>query len=109
MTALLGGALAAPLLGRENADEEEKEKETVREAMPGRLLHQHEGRIYSAGQQSNGLCGSGGAICRSTGCAGTCPNCACSASDPCPTGQCCRGDGTCGACLAFVSSSGQNG
>jgi hypothetical protein len=29
----------------------------------------------------------------------------CSGSNPCPGGQCCSGDGTCGACLVFISSS----
>lgn len=46
-------------------------------------------------------------------CAGRCgtvaDNCGNSVACTCPTGQCCRGDGTCGACLVFVTSSRSQG
>ena len=83
--------------------------------------------------QQGESCGSDGQVCQADGscacdassCANPTPVCngstcvACSATNPCPTGQCCAGDGTCvascpdgccqadgvcGACLVFVTS-----
>jgi hypothetical protein len=52
-----------------------------------------------------GTCNASGTtpICRDNVCS------ACSATNPCPTGQCCAGDGICGPCLVFVTSSAHKG
>jgi hypothetical protein len=65
------------------------------------------GSIGTCTAVPNGVSCAGGNLC----CAGTSPVCdanvcvPCSLENPCPTGQCCVGDGSCGPCLAFLSSS----
>lgn len=111
VTATLGAALGATALAGLDAEAKKKKKHKkpcAKKCSDGCCTGK-KGKCIQPAQQSSGQCGTGGEICRSTGCLGTCPNCVCSASAPCPTGQCCRGDGTCGACLVFVSSSTQTG
>jgi hypothetical protein len=65
------------------------------------------GKCVRPKQQTAELCGTGGERCRRTGCGTqpeTCADHTCSATTPCPTGECCSADGTCCACLAFVTS-----
>lgn len=60
--------------------------------------------------QADGSC-----ACDAGSCANPTPICAngacvfCSATNPCPAGQCCAGDGSCGACLAFVTGTSSFG
>lgn len=55
------------------------------------------GKCIKPSEQSTTRCGTGGGTCQSSGCT-------CSASLPCPSGQCCNGAGQCGACTVFASS-----
>lgn len=105
VTALLGGLVAAPILATVDVDarKKHKRKKTCAKKCPNGCCTGKNGSCIQPAQQSQSVCGTGGEICRSTGC----PEC--TASLPCPTGQCCRGNGTCGACLVFVSSSGHTG
>ncbi|MDQ2653143.1 MAG: DUF1554 domain-containing protein [Chloroflexota bacterium] len=109
--ALLGGLLAAPLLTSEDSDakKKKKKKKTCAKKCKTGCCTGKRGKCIQPAQQSLTQCGTGGAICSSTGCAGTCPNCGCSASKPCPAGECCDGKGTCGACLVFRSGTGHDG
>ena len=111
--ATFSAALVAPVLAALDADAKNKhgkrkKKKCAQKCQDGCCTSKY-GTCVRPGQQSNGQCGTGGAICRSTGCGGACPNCRCSDANPCPEGQCCSGDGTCGACLAFVTSTLHNG
>lgn len=110
-TAMLGGLLAAPLLAAADveAKKKKKKKKPCAKKCPNGCCTGKRGRCIQPDQQSLTQCGTGGAICRSTGCGGTCPNCGCSASKPCPQGQCCDGKGTCGACRVFATGTGHDG
>ncbi|MFT4039979.1 MAG: hypothetical protein QM692_17505 [Thermomicrobiales bacterium] len=112
---LLGSAVAAaPLLGFEAEAGKHKKKKHKKKKKPCAAVCPDgcctgDGQCIQPAQQSLQQCGVGGETCRSTGCEGQCPACGCSARFPCPSGQCCRGDGTCGACMVFVSSATQTG
>jgi hypothetical protein len=110
-TALLGGLIAAPILAEADVDakKKKKKKKPCAKKCPTGCCTGKRGKCIQPDQQSLTQCGTGGAICRSTGCGGTCPNCGCSANKPCPQGQCCDGKGTCGACRVFISSVGSTG
>ena len=109
--AAIGTLAALPMLDplETDAKKKKKKKKPCAKKCPSGCCTSKTGTCIQPNQQTSAQCGTGGAICRSTGCAGTCPNCQCSASAPCPAGQCCRGDGTCGACLVFVTSSKHTG
>ena len=103
----LGSALGLPVLAVSDADAKKKKK-CAKKCKDGCCTGK-KGKCIRPDQQDLGRCGTGGEICRSTGCMGTCPNCRCSAAAPCPAGQCCSGSGTCGPCLVFLSSTKQSG
>src|SRR5215203_943332 len=109
VASLLAGMVSVPLFPGKDVDAKKKKKKTCAKKCPNGCCTGKKGKCIQPEQQSVTQCGTGGEICRSTGCQGTCPNCGCSASNPCPTGQCCRGDGTCGSCLVFATSSLQTG
>ncbi len=100
--ALLAGGLAVPLLSSTLTDAKKKKKKCKKKCKDGCCTSKY-GKCIQPAQQSTTQCGSGGATCQRSGCP------ACTPSRPCPTGQCCSGNGTCGLCLAFVTSSAQNG
>lgn len=106
--AALGAALGAPALAGLDAEakkrKKHKKKPCAKKCADG-CCTSKKGTCVRPGSQSSGQCGTGGEICRSTGCAGG----RCSAANPCPEGACCDGDGVCGACLAFVTSTLHNG
>lgn len=105
----LAAASALPTLGlRRSEARKKKKKKCARKCATGCCTGKY-GKCIQPAQQSLTQCGTDGAICRSTGCKGTCPNCGCSANTPCPTGQCCDGQGTCGACRVFFASTGHTG
>jgi hypothetical protein len=106
-SALLGGIFVTPLLAREELDarKKKKKKKCAKKCKTGCCTGKR-GKCIKPEKQSLTRCGSGGEICRSTGCAGTCPNCGCSETRPCSAGQCCDGQGTCGPCRVFISSVG---
>ncbi|MCA9878249.1 MAG: hypothetical protein KC442_10725 [Thermomicrobiales bacterium] len=110
VAALLAGAAATPLLVADarKHKKHKKKKKCARKCQDG-CCTSTKGTCIRPAQQSATQCGTGGEICRTTGCVSARPNDACSASNPCPTGQCCGGSGTCGACLAFVTSTLHNG
>jgi len=99
---VLGGALVVSLLTSTRSDAKKKKKKCKKKCKDGCCTSKY-GKCIQPAQQGTTQCGSGGAICQRTGCP------ACTASIPCPANQCCTGNGTCGLCLAFVTSSGQNG
>ena len=102
VTALLGGLLVAPVLAGAEVDANKKRKKPcARKCATGCCTGKY-GKCLQPAQQTVSQCGGGGAVCKSAGC----PEC--TAERPCPTGECCSGAGTCGSCLAFVSSSLQN-
>jgi hypothetical protein len=109
-SALLGGIFVTPLLAREELDarKKKKKKKCAKKCKTGCCTGKR-GKCIKPEKQSLTRCGSGGEICRSTGCAGTCPNCGCSETRPCSAGQCCDGQGTCGPCRVFISSVGTTG
>ena len=113
LTAALGVALGGPLLAVVDAGAKKKKgkkrKKTCAQKCRDGCCTSKYGTCVRPAQQSGGQCGTGGEICRSTGCAGMCTNCRCSAADPCPDGQCCDGLGNCGSCLVFVTSTLHNG
>lgn len=100
--AALAGVLAAPLVTGPSADAKKKKKPCRKKCKDGCCTSKF-GKCIQPAQQSPTQCGSGGAICQQVGCP------VCTPGIPCPTGQCCSGTGTCGSCLAFVTSSVQNG
>lgn len=107
--AALGPALGASVLAARDADarkkhknKHRKRKKTCAKQCSDGCCTSKNGQCVRSGQQSLSQCGTGGEICRSTGCH-------CSASLPCPEGQCCVGDGTCGPCLAFMTSATRTG
>lgn len=114
--ALLGAVAAAPLLGfdaeagkhKKKKKKHKKRKKPCAKACPDGCCTGN-GQCIQLAQQNLRQCGAGGETCRSSGCEGQCPACGCSPRFPCPSGQCCRGDGTCGACMVFVSSATQTG
>lgn len=98
--ASLGAALSTPVLATLDANarkKHKKRKKTCAQKCPDGCCTSKKGQCVRPGQQSLSQCGTGGEICRSTGCR-------CSASLPCPEGQCCDGDGACGSCLVFMTS-----
>ncbi|MFN8662898.1 MAG: hypothetical protein U0075_13470 [Thermomicrobiales bacterium] len=98
VTALLGGLLVSPVLaGPEGAAGKKKKKKCAKKCATGCCTSKF-GKCLQPEQQSVSRCGTGGAVCTSTGCR------ECTAERPCPAGQCCSGRGTCGACLVFVTS-----
>lgn len=101
-TSLLAGVVTAPLLASPFTDAKKKKKKCKKKCRDGCCTSKY-GKCIQPAQQSTTQCGSGGATCQKTGCP------ACTASRPCPVGQCCSGNGTCGLCLAFVTSTTQNG
>lgn len=105
IAALLAGAAAATPLRATNA---RKKKHKKKKKCAGKCLDGcctgKKGACIRPAQQSATQCGTGGEICRTTGCTS-----GCSASNPCPAGQCCKGDGRCGPCLVFVSSTTYEG
>lgn len=106
---MLGAAFGLPALATlETSAKKKRKKPCARKCKDGCCIGK-KGKCIRPDQQDTGRCGTGGEICRSTGCVGTCPNCRCSSTAPCPTGQCCSGNGTCGPCLVFVTSTTKNG
>jgi hypothetical protein len=108
----LGVALGLPALttlGASAKKKKKKRKKPCAKTCKKGCCTGKKGKCIKPNKQDSSRCGTGGEICRSTGCAGTCPKCKCSATAPCPTGQCCAGDGTCGPCLVFVTSTQQSG
>jgi len=101
---IVGATLAAPfapamdVAGKRN----KRKKKCAKKCRDGCCTSKY-GKCVQSAKQSPTRCGAGGAICRSSGC----PEC--TIDRPCPDGTCCRRDGTCGACLVFVSGTGQNG
>lgn len=95
---LLGALGVAGATLTEDAAAKKKKKKCAKKC-PNGCCTGTRGKCIQPANQSATQCGVGGAICQSIGCP------ACSPSRPCPTGQCCRGDGTCGSCLVFVTSS----
>ena len=77
-------------------------KKTCAQSCPNGCCTSTYGACIQPGQQSSGRCGTGGESCHA-GCA------ECTADRPCPEGQCCGGDGTCGSCLVFMTSSTHTG
>ena len=107
LTAVFGAALGGPLLTVGDANAKKKKgkkhrKKCAQKCQDGCCTSKY-GTCVRPGQQSSGQCGTGGETCRSTGC----PEC--TADRPCPEGQCCSGDGTCGSCLVFMTSSKHTG
>lgn len=98
-------ALGVAALTNLSADAKKRRKKPCAKKCRDGCCTGKKGKCIRPAQQSKTRCGTNGEICRTTNCAGVCANCGCSADTaPCPTGQCCRGDGACGACLAFVSN-----
>lgn len=99
--ATLGAALGMPALAALDADAKKKrrkrKKKCAKKCPDGCCTGKYGSCILPA-QQSTTVCGTGGEICRSTGCP------TCDARTPCPSGECCTREGHCGACLAFMSS-----
>ena len=98
VTALLGGLLVAPVLAGAEVDARKKKKKKCARKCAAGCCTSKFGKCLQPAQQSVDRCGTGGAVCQSTGCL------ECTAERPCPRGQCCSGTGTCGPCLAFVTS-----
>lgn len=100
---LVGASLAAPfaravdVAGKRKKHKRKKKKKTCASTCAHGCCTSTYGTCLPPAQQSTGQCGAGGEICH-----GGCP--ACTAERACPAGQCCKGDGTCGACLVFVTS-----
>src|SRR5689334_15005575 len=103
--ASLGAALGTSVLAADEAGAKKKhrkrKKTCAKKCQDGCCTSKY-GACVRPGQQSLSQCGTGGAICNSTGCR-------CSASSPCPEGQCCDGDGACGPCLVFMTSAARKG
>ncbi|MCA9877272.1 MAG: hypothetical protein KC442_05810 [Thermomicrobiales bacterium] len=105
--ATLGAALGAMALSaRDSAGRKKhkhkKRKKTCAKTCRDGCCTSKKGRCVRPGQQSLSQCGTGGETCRSSGCR-------CSASLPCPEGQCCGSDGACGSCLVFETSTTHTG
>lgn len=97
-TLLFGTALVAPLAAvRDTAGKHKKRKKTCAKKCANGCCTSKYGTCVQLADQSASRCGSGGQICH-----GGCPEC--TAERHCPSGKCCKGDGTCGACLVFVTS-----
>lgn len=94
-----GVASAAAITRPSSADAKKKKKKNCAKKCLNGCCTSPKGKCIQPAQQSATRCGVGGAICQSIGC----PEC--KADRACSTGECCRGDETCGACLVFVSSS----
>lgn len=106
----LGSLMTLPALTVLEADaRKKKKKKKCARKCPNGCCTGKTGKCIQPDQQSSAQCGTGGEICRSSGCVGTCPNCRCSDSAPCRIGECCGGDGTCGACTVFVTSTSHTG
>lgn len=99
---LLGAVLVAPFAGGTDAKKRKRKKKCAKKCQDGCCTGKF-GKCILPTQQSPTRCGAGGAICQSSGC----PEC--TTDRPCPNGTCCQRDGTCGACLAFVSSTEKTG
>ncbi|MFN8674826.1 MAG: hypothetical protein U0Z70_00485 [Thermomicrobiales bacterium] len=101
---LVGAAVVAPLTAREHVASRRKKrrKKCAKTCKDGCCTGKY-GKCIQPAKQSVTRCGEGGEACRSSGC----PEC--TADRPCPDGSCCRRDGTCGACLVFVTSTAQAG
>jgi hypothetical protein len=100
--ALGATALAAHEAGAKKKKKHHKRKKTCAQKCQDGCCTSKFGSCVRPGAQSGGQCGTGGEICH-----GGCPEC--TANRPCPEGQCCDGDGACGPCLVFVSSSTHQG
>ena len=106
--AALGAVFGAPALAvldtgaRKKKKKHHKRKKPCAQTCGDGCCTSKFGSCVRPGQQSLGQCGTGGETCRSSGCR-------CSASLPCPEGQCCDGNGACGSCLVFMTSSTHTG
>ncbi|MFT4041477.1 MAG: hypothetical protein QM692_25055 [Thermomicrobiales bacterium] len=102
--AALGGTALNGLVADAKKKKKKKKKKPCATKCPGGCCTSKYGSCIQSIQQSAALCGFNGEICRTDGCPGTC-----TVNRPCPSGQCCSGAGTCGACLTFVTSAKRNG
>lgn len=94
--AAAGGGLAAPALARlDVSGKHKKRKKCAKKCRDGCCTSKF-GRCIKPAQQNTSQCGTGGGICQNS--------CPCSATLPCPAGQCCNGAGQCGECKVFVTS-----
>jgi hypothetical protein len=107
--ATLGAALGATAFAVRDAGAKKKKKhhghkrkKTCAQTCQDGCCTSKRGTCVRPGSQSGAQCGTGGEICRSG-----CPEC--TADRPCPEGQCCDGDGVCGACLVFMTSATRTG
>lgn len=97
--ATLSGVIAVPALAGIVVDgKRKKRKKPCAKTCKDGCCTSKRGKCVKPAQQGPSQCGTGGGICQNTGCSG------CNANRPCPTGQCCTGDGTCGECKVFASS-----
>ena len=96
--AMIAGALAIPMPGEIAGKGKHKpRKKKCAKACKDGCCTSKFGKCIKPSDQSTTRCGTGGSICQSTGCT-------CTASRPCPTGQCCSDGGACGECKVFASS-----
>lgn len=99
---LMGGLAVTNLLPGSPVEAKKKKKKCAKKCAGGCCTSKY-GKCVPPAEQSAALCGTGGAICQRTGCP------ACTAARACPTGQCCTGSGTCGACRVFITSATPTG
>jgi hypothetical protein len=111
----LGGALIAPVATSPGVDatirKRRKHNRKCANKCKNGCCPSKYGKCVRPQQQTAELCGTGGERCRRTGCTSpeTCADHTCNATTPCPTGECCSAEGTCCACLAFVTSTTHDG
>jgi hypothetical protein len=100
---LVGAAVVAPLTTPDHvAGKHKKHKKKCAKKCTNGCCTSKYGKCIQPAQQDASRCGAGGQTCH-----GGCP--ACTTVRPCPAGKCCKGDGTCGACLVFATSTPLNG
>jgi hypothetical protein len=93
--AAAGGVLTAPVLASIGVSGKRKKRKKCAKKCKDGCCTSKFGKCIKPTQQNTSQCGAGGGICQNS--------CPCSASLPCPAGQCCNGAGTCGECKVFVT------